>query len=103
MNTKIAETENRPENTAADAPDLRKEVAEIRIELNDLKSYIRRPLAESIKTYIAELLSENSAFKELKDEVGELKFYLDEELNKSEKKTAEVIDTVNQRITGAEE
>lgn len=85
MNAKIAETENRPENTAADAPDLRTEVA------------------ENIKTYIAEQLSENSAFKELKDEVGELKFYLDEELNKSEKKTAELIDAVNQRITDAEE
>lgn len=103
MNAKIAETENRPENTAADAPDLRTEVAEIRKELSGLKSYIDKPLAENIKTYIAEQLSENSAFKELKDEVGELKFYLDEELNKSEKKTAELIDAVNQRITDAEE
>ena len=59
--------ESSPENTAADAPDLRAEV------------------------------------KELKDEVGELKFYLDEELNKIEKKTAASLEEIKARIADAEE
>lgn len=67
MNARIAEKENHPKNTAADAPDPRTEV------------------------------------KELKDEVSELRFYLDEELNKVEKKTAETLNEIKARITDAEE
>lgn len=89
MNAKITETENRPENTAADATDF---VTETKERLTTIE-----------KNLTSHYKSDEEGFTSLGNEIDELRDYIDNELNKSEKKTAASLEEIKARIADAEE